>query len=151
MPRPREIMVGSRDQFGVKIVFLPDPDDGRAATPEHSVSWGASRFGRTAITSAVTLNRVESIGAVHWYLLPILQWLASNWDFLLHEERLPVRNAARDAWISMHARQTRRQVFRNMLPNSGRKAGTTGGNVIPCWLPARVGWSPVCLYVVGVT
>ena len=74
----------------------------------------------------------QSIGAVHWYLLPILQWLASNWDFLLHEERLPMRNAVRDAWISMHARRTRRRVYRNMLPNIGRKAGTTGGNVIHC-------------------
>ncbi len=101
MPRPREIMVGSRDQFGVKIAFLPDPDDGCAATPEHSVSWGALEVWANGHNICRHVEQGQSIGAVHWYLLPILQWLASNWDFLLHEERLPVRNAARDAWISM--------------------------------------------------
>ena len=101
MPRQREIMVGSRDQFGVKIAFLADPDLGRAATREHSISWGAIEVWANGHNLCRHVEQGESVDAAHWYLLPILRWLASNWDFLLHEERLPVKNAARDAWISM--------------------------------------------------
>ena len=101
MARPREIMVGSRDRFAVKIAFLTDPDQGRAATREHSISWGAIEVWANGHNLCRHVEQGESIDAAHWYLLPILQWLASNWDFLLHEERLPGRNAARDAWISM--------------------------------------------------
>lgn len=39
--------------------------------------------------------------AVQWYLLPLLRWLIDQWDFLLHEERLPGRNAGPDAWTSL--------------------------------------------------
>ena len=101
MARQREIMVGSRDRFAVKIAFLTDPDQGRAATREHSISWGAIEVWANGHNLCRHVEQGESIDAAHWYLLPILRWLASNWDFLLHEERLPVRNAARDAWISM--------------------------------------------------
>jgi hypothetical protein len=41
MARQREIMVGSRDRFAVKIAFLTDPDQGRAAT-------SAARGGRSS-------------------------------------------------------------------------------------------------------
>ena len=101
MARQREIMVGSRDHFAVKIAFLTDPDQGRAATIEHSLSWGAIEVWANGHNLCRHVELGESIDAIHWYLLPILQWLASNWDFLLHEERLPGRNAGRDAWISM--------------------------------------------------
>ena len=101
MARQREIMVGSRDHFAVKIAFQSDPDQGRAATREYSISWGAIEVWANGHNLCRHVELGESINAVHWYLLPILRWLASNWDFLLHEERLPGRNAARDAWISM--------------------------------------------------
>ncbi len=101
MARQREIMVGSRDRFAVKIAFQTDPDRGLAATREHSISWGAIEVWANGHNLCRHLELGESVDAAHWYLLPILQWLASNWDFLLHEERLPGRNAARDAWISM--------------------------------------------------
>ena len=101
MARQREIMVGSRDHFAVKIAFLTDPDHGHAATREHSISWGAIEIWANGHNLCGHVEQGESIDAAHWYMLPILQWLASNWDFLLHEERLPGRNAARDAWISM--------------------------------------------------
>jgi Zn-dependent peptidase ImmA (M78 family) len=101
MARQREIMVGSRDHFAVKIAFQIDPDQGRAATREYSISWGAIEVWANGHNLCRHVEQGESIDAVHWYLLPILRWFASNWDFLLHEERLPGRNAARDAWISM--------------------------------------------------
>ncbi len=101
MARQREIMVGSRDRFAVKLAFLNDPDRGRAASAEHSLSWGSFEIWANGHNLCRHVEQGESIEAAHWYLLPILRWLASNWDFLLHEERLPGKNAARDAWISM--------------------------------------------------
>ena len=101
MPREREIMVGRRDQFAVKIAFLMDPNRGNAATREQSISWGSLEVWANGHNLCRHVEQGESIEAAHWYLLPILQWLASNWDFLLHEERLPGQNAGRDAWISM--------------------------------------------------
>ena len=61
MPRQREIMVGSRDQFGVKIAFLADPDSG--APPQENIpSRGAlSKSGRMAIISAVMSNRASRL------------------------------------------------------------------------------------------
>ena len=31
----------------------------------------------------------EQVDSVHWYLLPLIEWFADNWNPLLHEERLP--------------------------------------------------------------
>ena len=45
----------------------------------------------------------ERIDSVHWYLLPLLEWFARNWDPLLHEERLPAENAGVTAWESLCA------------------------------------------------
>lgn len=101
MARSREIMRGRRDQFAVKVAFLPDPDNGRAATPEYSTSWGSLEIWVHGHNLCQHIEYGEPIESVHWYLLPLLQWLASNWDFLLHEERMPVKIAARDAWITM--------------------------------------------------
>ncbi len=89
MARQREIMVGSRDHFAAKIAFLTDPDQGRAATAELSISWGAIEIWANGHNLCRHVEQGESIDAAHWYMLPILHWLASNWDFLLHEERLP--------------------------------------------------------------
>ena len=101
MTRQREIMIGRRDQFAVKVAFLPDPDNGRGASREYSVSWGSLEIWVNGHNICRHIEQNEPVDSVHWYLLPVLQWLARNWDFLLHEERLPGKNASRDAWISM--------------------------------------------------
>ncbi len=101
VPRQLEVMLGRRDLFAVKVAFLPDPDAGRAATPEHSASWGSLEIWVNGHNLCAHIEQGEPVDSVHWYLLPILQWLVSNWDFLLHEERLPTKNAGATAWISM--------------------------------------------------
>ncbi|MGI8537401.1 MAG: ImmA/IrrE family metallo-endopeptidase [Mycobacteriales bacterium] len=35
----------------------------------------------------------EQIQAAHWYLLPVVEWIADNWNALFHEQRLPVPDA----------------------------------------------------------
>ena len=101
MHRPKEIVVGSRGRFAVRFGFLPDPDDGRRATVEHELSWGCLEVWVNGRNLCEHLELGEPISAVHWYLLPLLEWFASNWDFLFHEERLPARNAAGNAWASL--------------------------------------------------
>lgn len=101
MPRQFEIVLGRRDLFAIKVAFLPDTDAGRAATREHSVSWGGLEIWVHGHNLCAHIEQGEPIDSVHWYLLPFLQWLASNWDFLLHEERLPTKNAGATAWTAM--------------------------------------------------
>src|SRR5260221_13939189 len=96
MPRPREILSGRRDRFAVKLTFLPDPDDGRAATAEESLAWGGLEIWVKGHNLCEHVEIREPSPAVHWYLLSFLQWLAANWDFLLHENRFPVPNARDD-------------------------------------------------------
>jgi Zn-dependent peptidase ImmA (M78 family) len=101
VPRPFEIELGRRDLFRVEVKFLPDPDAGRAATREHSASWGSMEIWVHGHNLCAHIEQEEPVDSVHWYLLPFLQWLVSNWDFFLHEERLPNKNAGGTAWISM--------------------------------------------------
>jgi hypothetical protein len=51
------------------------------------------------------LEEGERVDSTHWYLLPFLEWLASNRNPLLHDERPPVQNMADSAWESLQ--QTR--------------------------------------------
>ncbi len=101
MPRPFEILLGRRDLFAVNVAFLPDPDAGCAATRELSASWGSLEIWVHGHNLCAHIEQGEPVDSVHWYLLPFLQWLASNWDFLLHEERLPTKNAGATAWTAM--------------------------------------------------
>lgn len=100
-----ERLVGDTSRFAIRLAFAPDPDDGRAAAPDMSHSWGSFQLwvdGRNLCTHSEEGERIES---VHWYLLPLMEWLARNWNPLLHEERLPVKNAGGNAWASL--RRTR--------------------------------------------
>ncbi len=101
MGNPLEILRGRRDRFAVKIAFLPDPHHGEGGSPEQSLSWGGLEIWVNGYNVCGHVEMNERIEAVHWYLLLFLQWLATNWDFLLHEERFPARNAASDAWLAM--------------------------------------------------
>jgi len=86
-------LVGDTAQFAVDLAFLRDPDEGRAAAAEESLSWGALQVwvgGKNVC--AYTCNGERS-DAVHWYILPLLEWIADNWNPLLHEEKLPEKNS----------------------------------------------------------
>ncbi len=98
-----ERLVGDTSRFAVRLAFAPDPDDGRATAPDVSASWGSFQLwvdGRNLCAHSEEGERIES---VHWYLLPLMEWLARNWNPLLHEERLPVKNEGGNAWASLHS------------------------------------------------
>lgn len=101
MSRPREIVAGARQTFAVRFAFLPDPDSGEAASVEESISWGGFEIWVDGKNLCRHLELGESHPAVHWYLFPLIEWFASNWDFLFHEEQLPGRNSEGNAWLSL--------------------------------------------------
>ena len=97
-------LVGDTNRFAIRLTFAPDPDDGWAADPDMTRSWGSFQLwveGRNLCAHSEDGERIES---VHWYLLPLMEWFAEHWDPLLQEEQLPVKDA-RNAWASL--RKTR--------------------------------------------
>ncbi|HQU44472.1 MAG TPA: ImmA/IrrE family metallo-endopeptidase [Pirellulales bacterium] len=104
-PPRREIATGDRTRFAVKIAFLPDPDAGAAATREESLSWAAFQLwaGGHNLCSHIELN--EPLDSVHWYMVSVLEWFTSNWDFLFHEEKMPGGTTTRDAWLGFANRE----------------------------------------------
>ena len=98
-----ERLAGDTDVFAVKLAFRRDPDDGMGASFEEKLSWGSFQIWAKGSNICLHMEEGETVESVHWYLLPLLEWLSSNWEFLLHEERLPARNAGDDAWASLQA------------------------------------------------
>ena len=100
-----EKLAGDTSTFAFKVAFSPDPDDGQGIDPNVSVSWGGFQFWVEGRNLCAHQEEGERIDYVHWYLLPLLEWFVRRWNPLLHEERLPARNAADTAWASL--RETR--------------------------------------------
>lgn len=101
-----EKLAGDTDRFAVRMTFTSDPDQGQGIDPDASTSWGGFQLwvkGRNLCTHQEAGGRMES---VHWYLLPLLEWLVAQWDTLMHEEeRLPLKSHAATAWEAL--RETR--------------------------------------------
>ena len=96
-----ESLVGSTDIFALKLAFSDDPDKGQGIDPETGSSWGSFQIWVQGRNLCAHREEGVSIDSVHWYLLPLLEWFALNWDPLFHEERLPVKNAGSTAWESL--------------------------------------------------
>ena len=100
-----EKLCGDTSRFAVKVSFAPDPDEGEAIDPDVSVSWGGFQIWVHGRNLCAHQEEGERIEFAHWYLLPLFEWFVAHWNPLLHEERLPARNAAESAWASL--RETR--------------------------------------------
>ena len=97
MGRRWKLQRGNTSRFSFGISFEDDPDEGEGATPEMAASWGSFELWVDGLNLCAQPDDEDTIQAVHWYLLPLLEWLAENWQPLFHEEKLPVRNAADSA------------------------------------------------------
>lgn len=95
------IYVGKEEDFAVHVAFEPDPDEGRSVTEEESLSWGALEIWVQGKNLCQHIDQGILVSSVHWYLLPVIEWLAAHWNPLLHEERLPNCNVGDDAWQSL--------------------------------------------------
>ena len=98
-----EKLAGDKGVFALKLAFASDPDEERGIDPETGASWGSFQVWVRGQNLCAHREEDEGIDSVHWYLLPLLEWFAHNWDPLLHEERLPAKNAGDTAWESLHA------------------------------------------------
>ena len=100
-----EKLAGDTDRFAVKIAFTVDPDDGLGVDPDVSVSWGGFQLWVKGENLCAHHEGGEQEDSVRWYLLPLLEWFVSRWNFLMHEERLPIGSSAATAWEAL--RETR--------------------------------------------
>ncbi len=98
-----ERFAGDTSAFALKLAFAPDPDEGQGVDRETGLSWGSFQVWVQGRNLCAYREENENIDSVHWYLLPLLEWFAGNWDALLHEERLPAKNAGESAWESLRA------------------------------------------------
>lgn len=96
-----EMLAGDTSKFAVRASLQQDPHSGAMATPEESASWGSFQVWVEGKNLCAHLEQDETVDSVHWYLLPILEWVVDSWDALLHEERLPNSNAAATATESL--------------------------------------------------
>jgi hypothetical protein len=92
---------GDTSRFSMQLAFHVDPDGGHSATEEESLSWGGFQIWVDGHNLCAHHEEGELVDSVHWYLLGLLEWLVDHWDPILHEERLPARNAGECAWESM--------------------------------------------------
>ena len=97
-----ERLAGDCSRFAIRMAFAPDPDGGRGIDSETGLSWGSFQVWAEGRNLCAHFEQGERIDSVHWYLLPLIEWFADNWNPLLHEERLPVKNNAPTAWESLH-------------------------------------------------
>lgn len=81
--------VGSRNVFAIEYAFSPDPDDGKAALPEESHSWGCFAIWVNGLNLCQSSYNNETSDVVSWYLYPVISWFARNWQPLLYEEQPP--------------------------------------------------------------
>jgi Zn-dependent peptidase ImmA (M78 family) len=84
-----ERFAGDTARFAVRLSFEPDPDKDVFEDPAYSGSWGSLRIWVDGLDVCAHTVAGESDESVHWYLLPLVEWLAEHWDPILHEERLP--------------------------------------------------------------
>ena len=97
-----EMQAGDPTVFAFRFAFLPNPhgaDD--RADDDVRESWGSFTIWTRGENLCAHVEQGEVVDSAHWYMLPLMEWLADNWDPLLHEERLPLRNAGVSAADSL--------------------------------------------------
>ena len=87
------IQHGDPASFACRIRFYDEPDPRPAVEPELSRSWGELSIWADGENLCRHWVDAAERPAVHWYLLPLLEWLAAQWDPLFHEERPPSPDA----------------------------------------------------------
>lgn len=101
-----EMKAGDPAAFAFSLAFLPNPDGAEdRADEDQRDSWGSFTIWAGGENLCAHIEQGEEIHATHWYMLPLMEWLADSWDPLLHEERLPLRNDGASAAESL--RRTR--------------------------------------------
>lgn len=101
MKRNREIGSGRSDRFRIELAFLDDPNPMPSDERPSAKTWGTLRIWVGGTNVCEHWVDDVPVDATHWYMLPFLEWLASNWTYLLHEQRLPINGEDDDAWNAL--------------------------------------------------
>ena len=87
MPESRRFGDPAKMELEIRWVDDPEPSERRPA--EYGWSMGQLTIRVAGMNVTATTLGGEQRAHVYWYLGPFLDWLATNWVALLHEERLP--------------------------------------------------------------
>ena len=97
-----EMQAGDPATFSFALGFSSNPHgDGDRATLEERSSWGYFSIWAGGENLCAHMEQGETLSAAHWYMLGLIEWFAENWDALLHEELLPLRNVGGSAAESL--------------------------------------------------
>jgi len=93
-------IIGNQDRFALGFKLTEDPDEG--GSPHLRASWG--HFQVWVAGRNLTSGRAQDGSGVDFAtvpLAPIVEWIATNWDPMLHEGRLPSRSESQSAaaWL----------------------------------------------------
>lgn len=83
---------GDPAKMEVEIRWLPDPETFERRPAQYGWSMGQLTIRVAGVNVTATAHDGAQQPYVGWYLAPFLDWLATNWIALLHEERLPWPN-----------------------------------------------------------
>jgi Zn-dependent peptidase ImmA (M78 family) len=97
----KTIRHGDLASFACQVRFYPEPDAAVEVDPELALSWGELSLWVRGRNLCAHWMHGDSHPGVHWYLLSFLEWLAENWDPLLHEERMPYPDSGAGAAIDI--------------------------------------------------
>ena len=129
---------GDTSTFAIKIAFHADPDDGQGADADTARSWGALQVWVDGINLCAHVDQGETLQSAHWYLLSTLEWLASNWDPLLHGH--PAVTRPQRTW-PMRLLQCWLAAWGPRRHSLRMNTDLRGNSVTPFALPATVGSS----------
>lgn len=90
-------LAGDTESFAIEFTLVRTLDDDSMVDPEERVTWGSIAIWIGGLNVCEHSVQGERLQAAHWYLLPLTEWFAENWDALLHEERLPRESAGKTA------------------------------------------------------
>lgn len=97
-----EMQAGDPATFAFTLGFARNPHgDNDRAVVEERASWGYFCIWVGGENLCAHVEQGEKLEAAHWYMLPLMEWVVSNWDALLHEEKPPLRNEGASAAESL--------------------------------------------------
>lgn len=92
---------GQAEEFKCLVEIAPDTEEPRSVCPEEAASWGSLELWADGHNLTAHYENGILLPSVSWYLLPFFEWIATNWDCLLHEQRPPTALSGRTAWESL--------------------------------------------------
>lgn len=83
---------GDPARMAMEIRWVVDPEPFEQRPAQYGWSMGQLTIHAAGVNVTATTHDGSQQPHVRWYLAPFLDWLATNWMALLHEERLPWPN-----------------------------------------------------------